>query len=198
MAEYQPTSGRVVRLACLVCSTDFDYVVQRKGRFARFCSDACREKRGRRVIKPKQCLTCRADFLPQRVARANKTNGLYCSLTCRPQCDRISLDELAAHERMYRQSSYARGKGAPVVDHVDGRAIFERDGWTCGICEKRVDPALEAPDEEAACINHIVPLSHGGEHTTENLQCAHWICSSLRADRVDGQAENAHFTDRAS
>lgn len=197
MAEYQPTSGRVIRLACLVCSADFDYVVQRKGRYARFCSEACREKRGRRVIKPKQCSTCRAEFLPKRVARANKTQGLYCSLACRPQCERISPDELAAHERMYRQASYARGKGAAVVHHVDWRAIFERDGWTCGICRQSVDPSLEAPDEEAACINHIVPLSRGGEHAAENLQCAHWICSSLRADRIDGQAENAQAADRA-
>lgn len=191
MAKYQPTSGRVIRLECLICATPFDYVVRSKGRYARLCSDPCREKRARRVIKPKKCLTCGADFLPQRVSRSNKTHGLYCSLTCRPQCDRISLDELAAHERMYRQASYARGKGAPVVEHVDFRAIFERDGWTCGICRKPVDPALEAPHEEAACINHIVQLSHGGEHTAENLQCAHWICSSLRADRDDGQAHHA-------
>lgn len=197
MAEYQPTSGRVIRLACLVCSTDFDYIVQRKGRYARFCSEACREKRGRRAIKPRQCLTCRAEFLPQRRARADVTHGLYCSLPCRPQCERLPPGEADARERMYRQASYARGKGAPVVDHVDWRAIFERDGWVCGICHKPVDPALEGPDEEAACINHIVPLSHGGEHTAENLQCAHWICSSLRADRADGQAENDHIEDRA-
>jgi hypothetical protein len=123
--------------------------------------------------------------LPQRVARSNQQHGLYCSLLCRPQCERIDPRELEAHDRRDRQVTRARRKGADPIERVDDRDIFERDNWICRICSRPVDRSLKAPDHWAVCLNHVVPLSKGGDHTPNNLQCAHWICSSLRADRVE-------------
>ena len=37
-----------------------------------------------------------------------------------------------------------------------------------------------------ASLDHVVPLSLGGGHTRDNVQCAHWLCNSLRgADDID-------------
>ena len=77
MAEYQPTSGRIVSLSCIVCGAGFVYITQSKGRYARFCSDGCRAKRRieqaranapsyRARYKPKMidriCVECSAPF----------------------------------------------------------------------------------------------------------------------------------------
>lgn len=184
MADYQPTSGRSLSLPCIVCGEPFTFTTKAKGRYPRFCSDLCRIGRARREIEPKECATCGEAFLPQRITRTAKSHGLYCSLACRPQSHPIEVHELEAHERGHHQRRRARMKMAPDIERVDDREIFNRDGWVCRICDKPVDPAVKWPRHETVCLNHIVPLSKGGQHASSNLQCAHWICSSRRGDRA--------------
>lgn len=57
--------------------------------------------------------------------------------------------------------------------------IFERDGWTCGVCNTAIDPDLEHPDLGSAVIDHIDPLPHG-ENTPENVRAAHLRCNLTR------------------
>lgn len=93
-----------------------------------------------------------------------------------PETKRANRRAAAARRR-------ARLRGAEV-EKFDHREIFERDGWTCGICEEPVDPALEYPHPMSASLDHIVPLSKHGNHVRSNVQCAHFLCNSLKADRV--------------
>src|SRR5699024_2990102 len=55
--------------------------------------------------------------------------------------------------------------------------FFDRDGWICGICDDPVDRAMEYPDPMSVSLDHIIPLSKGGSHTPENVQCAHLDCN---------------------
>jgi 5-methylcytosine-specific restriction endonuclease McrA len=55
--------------------------------------------------------------------------------------------------------------------------VFERDGWTCGLCSEPVDPALSWPDPQSASLDHVLPLSRGGSHTMANVQLAHLGCN---------------------
>lgn len=55
--------------------------------------------------------------------------------------------------------------------------IYERDGWICGICEKPVDRELRYPDPKSASLDHVVPLSLGGDHTRANVRLAHLKCN---------------------
>lgn len=55
--------------------------------------------------------------------------------------------------------------------------IFERDNWICGICHKKVDKMLRYPDPMSVSIDHIVPISRGGTHTKDNVQCSHLSCN---------------------
>ena len=41
------------------------------------------------------------------------------------------------------------------------------------------------PEPLAATLDHIVPLSCGGEHSEANVQLAHFLCNSTKSD---GQA----------
>ncbi|WP_165821717.1 HNH endonuclease [Mycobacterium colombiense] len=72
-------------------------------------------------------------------------------------------------------------KGGERIDPVE---VFESDDWTCGVCAGPVDPELKFPDPMAASLDHIIPLSRGGEHVRSNVQCAHWICNCRKSAKV--------------
>jgi 5-methylcytosine-specific restriction endonuclease McrA len=63
-------------------------------------------------------------------------------------------------------------------------AIFERDGWKCGLCGDPVDSDLSYPHPQSASLDHIVPISRGGPHTYDNVQCAHLSCNRDKSDSV--------------
>lgn len=56
-------------------------------------------------------------------------------------------------------------------------AVFERDGWLCGICRCKVNSTLRYPNPLSASVDHIMPLSRGGEHSYRNVQCSHLVCN---------------------
>lgn len=65
--------------------------------------------------------------------------------------------------------------------------IFNRDRWICGICLSKVDPKAKAPDPLSASVDHIVPLSEGGDHARANCRLAHYGCNSSRRNRGGGE-----------
>lgn len=65
----------------------------------------------------------------------------------------------------------------------DREAIFERDGWTCGLCQGPIDPALVFPHPMSKSIDHIVPLSLGGDDSSDNVQAAHLGCNCAKGNR---------------
>lgn len=63
--------------------------------------------------------------------------------------------------------------------------IFERDGWECQLCGGPIDKNLRFPDSGVVSIDHIVPLSLGGDDTPANVQTAHLGCNVGKGNRVD-------------
>lgn len=82
-------------------------------------------------------------------------------------------------------SAKAKAKaGLFVVSPADRRAIYERDGWVCQLCDGPVDPDLGPSHLWAATLDHIecrawvlVP-----DHSPANLRLAHRWCNSVRGD----------------
>lgn len=70
------------------------------------------------------------------------------------------------------------------VETVRPLDVFERDGWTCGICDGPVDRDVKAPDPMAPSLDHVTPLSLGGEHSYNNTRLAHLGCNIRRGNRV--------------
>lgn len=88
----------------------------------------------------------------------------------------IARDRRAARKR-------ASTPGAPAA-YVDRKRIFSDSGWTCGICTEPIDPSLAWPHPGSASLDHVVPLSRGGTHTSENCQPAHLRCNIHKGARV--------------
>ena len=77
---------------------------------------------------------------------------------------------------------------AVKVERVDPFKVFERDGWRCHLCgcktpkERRGTYHPKAPE-----LDHIVPLSKGGEHSYRNTACACRACNAAKSDKIIGQ-----------
>ena len=83
-----------------------------------------------------------------------------------------------------RRGIYALG------EEFDCLEIFERDNWTCHICEVKIDPRVRYPAWKCATLDHIVPISvalaagwpPSTIHTRENVATAHLRCNLNKSD----------------
>jgi 5-methylcytosine-specific restriction endonuclease McrA len=72
---------------------------------------------------------------------------------------------------------------ATTWDGVTDAEILDRDHWTCGICRKRIGRKFRSPHPRSASIDHIMPLSEGGDDTAANKRAAHLGCNIRRSNR---------------
>ena len=55
--------------------------------------------------------------------------------------------------------------------------VFERDNWICQLCGQRINRRLKYPNPRSGSIDHIVPLSKGGDDSPMNVQATHLRCN---------------------
>jgi 5-methylcytosine-specific restriction endonuclease McrA len=79
-------------------------------------------------------------------------------------------------EKDMRRKRRARLR-AVRVEPVNSVKVYERDRWRCGLCGKQVNKRLEYPHPMSASLDHVIPLSLGGEHSMANVQLAHLSCN---------------------
>jgi hypothetical protein len=102
------------------------------------------------------------------------------TMTCSVRCmKRQSHDRRRLRERMHG--------GAP--GKVSRWRIFERDEWTCQICGLPTERSEKTPHPLAPTLDHVIPLAlwpgdEGAVHEDSNLQCAHFLCNSIKGDRI--------------
>lgn len=77
------------------------------------------------------------------------------------------------------------------VEDVSKAELLERDGWVCHLCGGDIDRSLSWPDPGYATVDHVVPLSLGGEHSMANCKAAHLSCNSAKGNRVNDSIESA-------
>src|SRR5882672_2199350 len=74
-----------------------------------------------------------------------------------------------------RRANHARRRAlkqqATVIEKVEIALIFMRDRGICSICGKKVQ-------RKEATLDHIIPLSRGGNHSYQNSSLAHGRCNS--------------------
>jgi len=69
-------------------------------------------------------------------------------------------------------------KLSAFIEEVHPLVVLERDDGVCGICDEDVDPMNFH-------VDHIEPLSKGGEHSYANTQVAHPVCNLRKAARCE-------------
>jgi 5-methylcytosine-specific restriction endonuclease McrA len=105
-------------------------------------------------------------------------DGVFCRRHA-PSNPRI-LCSVRCRDRKSRAIRVAREGGK----RVDRKAIFDRDDWTCCLCGVPVviDPRQRADNQAQA--DHIVPLSHGGEHHESNMRTLCRRCNNTTITRL--------------
>jgi 5-methylcytosine-specific restriction endonuclease McrA len=102
-------------------------------------------------------------------------------------CCRCRL-RTARHKHGKKHIDRARHAGVTYVSGISAEKIFRRDNWCCQLCKCKTPERLcgtFAPN--APELDHIVPLSAGGGHTWENVQCACRKCNISKGSKVVGQ-----------
>jgi len=84
--------------------------------------------------------------------------------------------------RAYCQARRARLMDA-YVEAVDPAVVFERDGYTCQRCGQQLSPESQYPSRNYPTVDHIVPLTRGGEHSYANVQTMCMGCNSEKGNR---------------
>jgi 5-methylcytosine-specific restriction endonuclease McrA len=75
-------------------------------------------------------------------------------------------------------------KGARNGGSVFLGEIIERDGLDCHLCGRPVDMDLAWPHRDSKSVDHVIPLSRGGEHVLANCALAHMGCNSSKGAKL--------------
>lgn len=180
--QHQPDRHRKVTLACAKCGAPCEKEPTRSRRYKElFCSLACRN-----YYVPRRILAAR------KLARAARgTHGQLwvggdchcCGMAfvgagasaryCSSECWRI--------QRNRRSDARGRARRAGIkhvpYSNVD---IFRRDRWTCHLCLKRVRRDVHYLHPLSPTIDHLIPVSVGGDDAPYNVKCAHRSCNTKR------------------
>lgn len=141
--------------------------------------DSLRRIRIRRLTVKKVIGLCDCGSKFIRMRMDHKYGGSYS--VCNP-CRNIA--EIKAKRKARRTSKTvrrARMSNAGVVERVDPIDVLNAFNWTCYICKKKTPKKLRGTyDDRAPEVDHIVPLSKGGNHTFANLACACRKCNGVK------------------
>lgn len=69
---------------------------------------------------------------------------------------------------------------ATGVTRTQRARILERDGYTCLACGSK----------EHLCIDHVLPVSRGGDSSDDNLQVLCLSCNTKKGNKIDGEVKN--------
>jgi len=141
---------------CPICATDFFPVTS----WQICCSYECGYKKQnakhvRNNINEGRCARCNKSL------RHKRKDAIYCSQTCG------SMDHTAKHRAKTR-----------VVGVARRRLIWERDDGLCYLCKKKTS-------FQQFELDHLVPVSRGGDNSENNLSVTHRSCNRSRGTRIE-------------
>jgi predicted nucleic acid-binding Zn ribbon protein len=180
--EYVSHTHDRIKLKCKCCGNIVERAratVKYKNVKCEYCKEAKQLQEARQEMAcflialknsktPKQCACCGETFFSVHPTQK------YCSDKCKKGGS--TYRSRCKHYGVYYDPSVTRIK------------VVKRDKNKCQLCGKICNPndkrwGSSGPDFPT--LDHIVPLSKGGTHTWDNVQCACGICNSYKRDLDD-------------
>jgi 5-methylcytosine-specific restriction endonuclease McrA len=108
----------------------------------------------------------------------------FCSQKCKNKIVK-QRPEVKEANKARRQKRKAIQRGAKAGATFTYKQVFERDGWRCQLCSK-VTPERKRGtiSHNAPEVDHIIPLSKGGEHSLNNAQTLCRACNGWKSDKI--------------
>jgi 5-methylcytosine-specific restriction endonuclease McrA len=108
-------------------------------------------------------------------------------------------EKLAAYSKEYYQTPEGKAaknrgdhkrraqKNGVLYEAVNSIEIFEKDGWRCQQCHRKVKRDKKTNHSLYPNLDHIVCLANGGEHTRQNTQLLCRECNSKKGAHDSGE-----------
>lgn len=149
---------------------------------------------------PRVCEQCGQTYVPK---PAHRPDQRFCSKSCTQTWRNIERGLTGQVQRppdWERTRALAKSRArhlrhAETWDGITDDEILERDGWRCQIpgCKRRpIRRDLKYPHLRSKSIDHIIPLSLGGDDTSTNKRAAHLGCNMARGNQM-GEEQVALF-----
>lgn len=167
---------------CIECSVQFLGHGNSK-----YCCDECRKKsrkrqflHGSRKAYKKQSEKKKAELLTCQCCGAvyMRSDGgyKYCSRECR-------IRECSSNRNGIRR---ARRNGKREFGKAHFIFIYERDEGRCNHCKSSLNVGDRGMNkDESPVLDHIIPLSKGGEHNANNVQLLCNKCNTIKGSSVN-------------
>ena len=176
MARLDMPSSSVFFKACNHCGIGF--VARRNDRLS--CSDECKRLHTSRLPSKKLCACCGKEFKP-----VYGCGGVGAAMNCCSQQCRLVIKKRSHSAQNTKREAKKR---CVTVELVHTFKVFDRDRWTCKLCGCKTPKAKRGTYEDNAPeLDHIIPLSKGGEHSYRNTQCACRKCNANKSATPLGQ-----------
>ena len=128
------------------------------------------------------CPHCGCTFTPTYVGQVYHDQA--CGRRASRKRERVSGSR---HSDIHRSRAKRYGREYELITPAK---VFDRDGWVCQICFKRVLKNKKAPHPQSPTLDHIIPMSRpGGDHVYANVRLAHFWCNSKRGVGDDSPAQ---------
>ena len=162
---------------CVRCKSEFTALRKRKYCHTK-CSWTTRDQKNREKAEAKHresaryvlCKGCGSCFSP---LYGYFAKSVHCSV-----CQMSIPDSAWSVRRRERIKSTS-------VELVVRQTVFERDKWRCAMCG--IKTIKQPYQHNSAELDHIVPLSKGGEHSYVNTQCSCRRCNGSKGAKARGQ-----------
>lgn len=148
------------------CNKRF-YERDNKGRRRKFCSRECVQQ----FAFPWVLANCR-----------------YCNKTVSAKNKVVVCKSCSRKRNPSKHRKRCKKHGTYFNPQVRTRDVFERDGWRCQLCLKKVSVSVKLNHPRRATIDHIKPICLGGDHDWSNVQCACRNCNTRKNKKRIGQA----------
>lgn len=158
---------------CVICGIEFEPHMKHN----QCCSTKCAMKKTRKyqienARKNPLLMDCENCGIPiEYFDYGGSVKTKYCD-----DC-RLSLER----DRSRRRRIITRYQALEKIIDVH---IYERDNWICQICGEHVNEHIKWPDPMSSSLDHIIPISKGGEHIRSNVQLAHLECNNRKWNRL--------------
>ena len=150
---------------CDICGKEF--ISKRPNK--KYCSKTCENRgnhgKGSYKSYKYKCTVCNKEYETHL-----KYNNECCSQSCRKQLSRIDRN------RRYKQLKI---KGQ-FDNSVTLENVFVKFNGVCQCCNKKLTFDCDCNDNKYPSIDHIKPLSKGGNHTWSNIQL---LCRGCNIDK---------------
>jgi hypothetical protein len=176
---FTPRSSRITICTCEQCNK----LWVRKGKVVkRFCSTECGKKSRyqQRIGKPLimvpkdyNCKNCGNLFIGTKPGR------------CKPCKKKQEKEMQKPYKKAYNKKRSASIRTVAIHNIID-KKVFQRDKWRCCSCGIKVQKKDHLKDN-AAEIDHIVPVSLGGPHSYSNVQTLCRRCNISKSNTFNGQ-----------